>query len=219
MSAYQAYRPTVLFRSAIGGGESTNWPVLVNLYGPDLVRLSGYAVQLNERLHALPELIDIKARVNLGNPEIRVAVDRQRAADLGVRVADLAGSLRLMVSGEDEITSYREGGERYPVKMRVREDQRNDVGAVGGLMVASHSGELVRIDNVARLERGEGPTSITRLDRQFSVGVSADLRPGQRARHHASEGPGRSSGAQAAGRLPESICRAGARSWTRPRPT
>jgi HAE1 family hydrophobic/amphiphilic exporter-1 len=62
--------------------------------------------------------------------------------------------------------------------MRVREDQRNDVAAVGGLMVASHSGELVRIDNVARLERGEGPTSITRLDRQFSVGVSADLRPG-----------------------------------------
>ena len=178
MSTYQTYRPTVLFRSAIGGGESTNWPVLVNLYGPDLVRLSAYAVQLNERLHALPELIDIKARVNLGNPEIRVAVDRQRAADLGVRVADLAGSLRLMVSGEDEITSYREGGERYPVKMRVREDQRNDVGAVGGLMVASHSGELVRIDNVARLERGEGPTSITRLDRQFSVGVSADLRPG-----------------------------------------
>ena len=179
MSMYQAYRPTVLFRSAIGGGESTNWPVLVNLYGPDLVRLSGYAVQLNERLHTLPELIDIKARVNLGNPEIRVAVDRQRAADLGVRVADLAGSLRLMVSGEDEITSYREGGERYPVKMRVREDQRNDVAAVGGLMVASDRGELVRIDNVARLERGEGPTSITRLDRQFSVGVSADLRPGQ----------------------------------------
>ena len=178
LSTYQTYRPTVLFRSAIGGGESTNWPVLVNLYGPDLVRLSAYAVQLNERLHTLPELIDIKARVNLGNPEIRVAVDRQRAADLGVRVADLAGSLRLMVSGEDEITSYREGGERYPVKMRVREDQRNDVGAVGGLMVASHSGELVRIDNVARLERGEGPTSVTRLDRQFSVGVSADLRPG-----------------------------------------
>ena len=109
---------------------------------------------------------------------MRVAVDRQRAADLGVRVRDLAGALRLMVSGEDEITSFREGGERYPVKMRVREDQRNDVEAVGGLMVASRDGSLVRIDNVARLERGEGPTSITRLDRQFAVGVSADLRPG-----------------------------------------
>ena len=67
-----------------------------------------------------------------------------------------------MVSGEDEITSFREDGERYPVKMRVREDQRNDVETIGGLMVASSRGDLVRIDNVARLERGEGPTSITR---------------------------------------------------------
>ena len=178
MTNYQAYRPTVLFRSAIGGGESTNWPVLVNIYGPDLTVLSKYAVQLNERLLGMPQLVDVKARVNLGNPEIRVAVDRQRAADLGVRISDLAAMLRLMVSGEDEITSFREGGERYPVKMRVREDQRNDANAIGGLMVASQVGELVRIDNVARLERGEGPTSISRLDRQFTVAVSADVRPG-----------------------------------------
>ena len=175
----RAYRPTVVFKQAIGGGESANWPILVNLYGADLRQLSGYAVQLNEQLQTLPQFIDVKARVNLGNPELRVAVDRQRAADLGVRVRDLASALRLMVSGEDEITSFREDGERYPVKMRVREDQRNDVEAVGGLTVPSRTGSLVRIDNVARLERGEGPTSITRLDREFSVGVSADLRPGQ----------------------------------------
>src|SRR5260221_3363857 len=84
-----------------------------------------------------------------------------------------------MVSGEDEITSFRENAERYPVKMRVREDQRNDVQAVGGLMVGSTTGSLVRIDSVARLQRGEGPTSITRLDRQYAMGVSADIRPGQ----------------------------------------
>jgi hydrophobic/amphiphilic exporter-1 (mainly G- bacteria), HAE1 family len=178
MKPFAAYRPTVVLKSAIGGGESANWPILVNLYGDDLERLSTYAVKLNEQLQQLPQFMDVKARVNLGNPEVRVAVDRQRAADLNVRVRDLAGALRLMVSGEDEITSFREGGERYPVKIRVREDQRNDVNAVGGLMVPSATGELVRIDNVAQLERGEGPTSITRLDRQFAVGVSADLRPG-----------------------------------------
>jgi HAE1 family hydrophobic/amphiphilic exporter-1 len=178
MSAYSAYRPTVVVRTPIGGGEANAWPILVNLYGPDLNRLSEYALKLNARLQTLPQLVDVKARVNLGNPELRVNVDRQRAADLGVRVANLAQALRLMVSGEDEITSYRENTERYPVKMRVREDQRNDVEAVSGLMVASTTGNLVRIDNVAKLERGTGPTSIMRLDRQFSVGVSGDLRPG-----------------------------------------
>jgi HAE1 family hydrophobic/amphiphilic exporter-1 len=179
MEDYAAYRPTVVFKTPIGGGESSAWPILVNIYGPDLATLSSYALKLNARLQALPQLIDVKARVNLGNPELRVAVDRQRAADLGVRVADLAGALRLMVSGEDEITSFREDSERYPVKMRVREEQRNDVNAIGGLMVASSSGGLVRVDNVAQLVRGVGPTSISRLDRQFSVGVSGDIRPGQ----------------------------------------
>jgi HAE1 family hydrophobic/amphiphilic exporter-1 len=178
MASYSAYRPTVVFKTPIGGGEANAWPILVNLYGPDLDQLSAYALRLNARLQSRPQFVDVKARVNLGNPELRVNVDRQRAADQGVRVATLANALRLMVSGEDEITSYRENNERYPVKIRVREDQRNDVEAVGGLMVPAVDGHLVRIDNVATLERGTGPTSITRIDRQFSVGVSGDLRPG-----------------------------------------
>jgi len=178
MAAYSAYRPVVFFRTPTGGGEANAWPILVNLYGPDLRTLSDYALKLNTGLSARPQFVDLKARVNLGNPELRVNVDRPRAADLGVRVASLAQALRLMVSGEDEISSYHEGTERYPVKMRVREDQRNDVTAVSGLMVPSTTGSLVRIDNVATLERGTGPTSIQRLDRQFTVGVSADLRPG-----------------------------------------
>jgi len=178
MSVYSAYRPIVFFRTPTGGGEANAWPILVNLYGPDLNTLSDYALKLNGRLSALPQFVDLKARVNLGNPELRVNVDRQRAADLGVRVASLAEALRLMVSGEDEITSYHEGTERYPVKIRVREDQRNDVESVSGLMVPSTTSSLVRIDNVAKLDRGTGPTSIIRLDRQFSVAVSADLRPG-----------------------------------------
>jgi HAE1 family hydrophobic/amphiphilic exporter-1 len=177
MVDYAAYRPTVIFRTATGGGEAGGWPILVNLYGPDLDTLSAYSVQLSDRLASLPGFIDVKARVNLGNPELRVEVDRQRAADLGVRLHDLGEALRLMVSGEDEITSFRDGGERYPVKMQVRRDQRDDVEAIGALMVPSRHGEPVRIDNVAQLVRGVGPTSVQRIDREFAVGVSSDLLP------------------------------------------
>jgi len=126
----------------------------------------------------MPALSDLKAVVNLSNPELRVAVDRQRAADLGVRVGDLARALRLMVSGEDEISSYRENGERYPVTIRVREDQRGDTQAIGGLMVPSSRGQPVRVDNLASLTRGFGPTIIERNNRQFSVRLLADVKPG-----------------------------------------
>jgi len=178
MAAHPSYKPTIIMRTPIGGGESSAYPIQVNLTGPDLRKLSDYALQLLAKVQPMPALSDLKAVVNLSNPELRVAVDRQRAADLGVRVSSLATALRLMVSGEDEISSYREKGERYPVTIRVREDQRADMQAIGGLMVPSSRGEPVRVDNIATLERGFGPTIIERNNRQFSVRLLADVKPG-----------------------------------------
>jgi HAE1 family hydrophobic/amphiphilic exporter-1 len=179
MAAHPGFKPTLVMRTPIGGGESASYPIQVNLTGPDLRQLSGYALRLLKDVQVMPAISDSKAVVNLSNPELRVAVDRQRAADLGVRISDLARALRLMVSGEDEISSYREKGERYPVTIRVREDQRSDMRAIGGLMVPSTRGEPVRVDNVATIERGFGPTIIQRFNRQFSMAIFADIKPGQ----------------------------------------
>jgi HAE1 family hydrophobic/amphiphilic exporter-1 len=108
---------------------------------------------------------------------VQVAVDRSRAADLGVRMSTVGNTLRLLVAGDDEISSYREAGEQYPVKIRVLENQRRDIEAVGKLTVASATGQAVRIDNIARLNRGFGPTRITRTNRQFSISFMADVAP------------------------------------------
>src|SRR5436190_5972536 len=179
MTAHPGWKPTIVMRTPIGGGESASYPIQLNFTGPDLRLLSGFALSMVGEVQAMPFISDSKATVNLSNPEMRVAVDRQRAADLGVRIGDLARALRLMVSGQDEISSYREKGERYPVTIRVREDQRSDMGSIGGLMVPSTRGEPVRVDNVATLERGFGPTVIQRFNRQFSIAVFGDIKPGQ----------------------------------------
>jgi HAE1 family hydrophobic/amphiphilic exporter-1 len=179
MAAHPSYKPTIVMRTPIGGGETASYPIQLNLTGPDLRRLSGYALRMLGDVQQMPFISDSKAVVNLSNPELRVAIDRQRAADLGVRVSDLANALRLMVSGEDEISSYRENGERYPVTIRVREDQRSDMRAIGSMMVPSTRGAPVRVDNVATLERGFGPTIIQRYNRQFSMAIFADVKPGQ----------------------------------------
>ena len=88
-------------------------------------------------------------------------------------------ALRLMVAGDDEISSFREGAEQYPVKMRVLREpaarHRGDRQAHGR---RRPSGELVRIDNIARLERGFGPSTLQRFNRQFSVDLNADVAPG-----------------------------------------
>jgi HAE1 family hydrophobic/amphiphilic exporter-1 len=125
----------------------------------------------------MPGLVDPKISLNISNPEIHVAVDRKRAADLGVRMATIGNTLRLAVAGDDEISNYREGSEQYPVKIRVLENQRRDIAAIGKLTVPSATGP-VRIDNIARLERGVGPSALQRYNRQFSVGMYADIAPG-----------------------------------------
>src|SRR5204862_6728756 len=181
LKAHPSLKPSITVRNPLGGGEGGGggfgYPINANLLGPDLDRLADYSMQLLAKAQKLPSLADPKVMLNLANPEVRVAVDRRRAADLGVRMSVVGNALRLAVSGDDEISSYREGTTQYPVKMRVVESQRRDIGAIGKLTVPSANGP-VRIDNIARLERGLGPSALSRYNRQFSVGMNADLAPG-----------------------------------------
>ncbi len=145
------------------------------------VRISGQIADYSKRALAaaqnVPSLTDTKIALNVSNPEVHVAVDRKRAADLGVRMATIGNTLRLAVSGDDQISFYKEGQEQYPVKIRVLESQRGDISEIGRLTVPSATGP-VRIDNIARLERGLGPTTLQRSNRQFSVTFVSDVAPG-----------------------------------------
>jgi HAE1 family hydrophobic/amphiphilic exporter-1 len=177
LAAHPSYKPSISIRNPLGGGEQGGFPISANLLGPDLDRLADYSLQALAKAQELPSLVDPKISLNVSNPEIHVAVDRRRAADLGVRMATIGNTLRLAVAGDDEISNYREGSEQYPVKIRVLENQRRDIDAIGKLTVPSPSGP-VRIDNLARLQRGLGPSTLQRYNRQFSVGLYADLAPG-----------------------------------------
>jgi len=175
MANHPSLKPTVIEPSALGGGELGGMPINVLLLGPDLTRLADYASRLLSDTDKVPTLADKKTTVNVSNPEIEVNVDRQRASDLGVSIADVANALRLEVAGEDEISTYREGTEQYPVKMRVLESQRRDPATLGKLTVPSARGP-VRIDSIAELRRGLGPTIIQRFNRQFQIMFMASLK-------------------------------------------
>jgi HAE1 family hydrophobic/amphiphilic exporter-1 len=81
------------------------------------------------------------------------------------------------VSGDDQISFYKEGQEQYPVKVRVLENQRRDAKEIGRLTVPSATGP-VRIDNIARIEAGLGPSALQRSNRQFTVMLNASVAPG-----------------------------------------
>jgi HAE1 family hydrophobic/amphiphilic exporter-1 len=82
------------------------------------------------------------------------------------------------MSGEDQISTFKEGSERYPVTIRLTPSQRDDPAALSRLLIPSSKLGLIRLDSVAHLERGLGPGRIDRYNRQFTVGLYSNVAPG-----------------------------------------
>ena len=125
-----------------------------------------------------PELVDVNPSLNLNTPELQVKVDRQRAADIGVRMTDVSDAVRLFYSGEDEITRFKEGSEQYPVTMQLLPEQRDNPDVLARMMVPSTKLGQVRLENVASIGHGAGPASLQRYNREFQVSVFANVAAG-----------------------------------------
>ncbi|HEY2151528.1 MAG TPA: efflux RND transporter permease subunit [Vicinamibacterales bacterium] len=178
LAAHPGNRPAITSRNALGSGEGVGgYAISANLLGPDMDQLAEYSLKAVALAQKTPSLAEPKVSLTVSNPEIHVSVDRRRAADLGVRMATVGNTLRLAVAGDDEISNFREGAERYPVKIRVLESQRRDIAEIGRLTVPSATGP-VRIDNIAKIDRGLGPSALQRSNRQYTVMMTADVAPG-----------------------------------------
>ncbi len=167
---YRTLGKKVLAPSALGTGDNAA-PIRANILGPDLYRVAQLAERGAAALRKSPELVDINVNVSLNNPELQIKIDRQRASDLGVRVADVATAVRLMIAGTDQISTYKEGDEQYDVTMQLLPEQQKNPAILARLMVPSSTVGQVRLDNIATIGRGMGPMQIDRYNRLFRVNV------------------------------------------------
>ena len=158
-----------------GGGQSD---VQFTLTGPDLDKLNTYSQTLLAKLKQIPKVADADTSLVYGKPELRVEIDRQRAADLGVRVSDIAQALNTMVAGQ-VVSSFPSGGEEYDVRLRADMQFRTSAEGLRQLTVFStNTRGWVPLDQVVRIKSGDAPSSIGRLDRQREVTLSANVLPG-----------------------------------------
>lgn len=161
---------------SFGGG---GWDIDFVILGPDLEKLASYAEQLRRKA---PEIgvIDSDVTLKLDKPELRVLIDRDRAAAMGVETQDIASALRVMVGGEEKASRFYDPtvNDSYDVQIRLQEDQRRVAGEVARLFVPKKDGGLVRLDNVVRLVSGTTASRIDRLDRQRQVSLRGGIAPG-----------------------------------------
>jgi HAE1 family hydrophobic/amphiphilic exporter-1 len=156
-----------------GGGGGIQFMV----QGPDLTQLEIYSEALREKALAIPGLVDVDTTLNAGKPEVSVYLDRPKAADLGVSVADAADAIRLLVAG-DQVTTFNDAGEQYEVHLRAEEVNRSTTEAIAGLPVPSSRLGIVSLDNIASFTRGDSPATISRMGRQRQVTLNANMLPG-----------------------------------------
>ena len=162
--------------NAFGGG--TDAEVMFWIGGPDLVQLEKYSQELVKAIQD-PKLgtTDVDTNYIVGKPELGVRIDRDKAADLGVRVQDIAATLNVLVGGQ-KATNYYEGGEEYEVHVRADEQARRDIAGIMQMEVPSSKGGSVRISDVVTIREGVGPSLINRLNRRRMVMILANMLPG-----------------------------------------
>ncbi|HXN33182.1 MAG TPA: efflux RND transporter permease subunit, partial [Polyangiaceae bacterium] len=169
-------RIDVSISSQISSGQSTA-QVQYTLSGPDLARLEQYAALTLDRFRQVRGAVDVDSNLIVGNPEVRVSVNRERAANLGVDVADVANSLQVLVGGL-KVSTYQEGGEDYDIEARADPVYRADLGGLSLMTVPSKNGPSVPLASLVSLKETAGPSQINRLARQRQVTITANVAPG-----------------------------------------
>ena len=144
--------------------------------GPDQEKLKQYGDALVAKLEQDPLFRDPDTSNQEGSPEIQVKIDRQKAADLGVKAGDVAQALNTFAAGQ-RITTFSEGTDQYDVIVQAEEEYRRDRNNLQYFTVASATGSPVGLEKLVKIEEGTSPSSISRLNRQRQVTISAGLPP------------------------------------------
>ena len=152
-------------------GAATEAPIMVQVRAPDYDTLAPLARQFENALKTVPGVIDVDMKYTPGQPELRVAVDRDRAARAGVPVSSVALALRAAIEG-DEAGKLRQGKDDVPIRVRLDKGDRSTMEDVLQMTVWTPKGP-VTLHDLATVERGEGPSAIERQDRERQIVIWA----------------------------------------------
>ena len=171
------YRTSVQPVAAFSGGGFRNANVQFLISGPDLKKLEEYSSKILEKIKTVPDAVDVDSTLISGKPELQLSVDRDTAADLGVRVGDVSQALNTLVAGEDA-TTFNQGQDQYDVTVRSINAFRTSEEGLKRLIVPSTKVGWVTLDRVVKTQMATGPSSVDRVNRQRQVTLLANTRPG-----------------------------------------
>ena len=156
-----------------GGGQ----PLQLVLQGPDYAQLVQWRDRLQARFEANPKLSGVDSDYKETRPQLRVLIDRDRAADLGVAVSDIGNTLQTML-GSSRVTTFVDEGKEYDVLVQAERADRSSIADLENLYVRARDGKLVPLSSVASVGEIAEPGTLNRFNRLRSITLSARLAKG-----------------------------------------
>ena len=156
----------------MGGGSDSR--LSVEIRGHDLATSKRLAQDVKTLLDSTPGVADSRLQSEEGRPELSVRVDRDKAALLGLTVTGVANTIRTNVAGT-QAAMFREAGNEYPIIVRLREQDREEVSSVGDVLLSTPAGQVLPAKNVMVISRDTGPVSIARKNQERIQRVNAEV--------------------------------------------
>lgn len=155
------------------GGPPTGPPVNIEISGDDFIKLGQVADQIKERIKGINGLTDLKDDYNESRPEIKVTIDREKAALYKLSTATIASTIRTAINGT-EASKFRVGEDEYEITVRLDKSERDNVTSIENLFIANKDGINIPVTSVAKIEFSGGLEAISRKDSKRVVTVSAN---------------------------------------------
>ncbi|MEO5895412.1 MAG: efflux RND transporter permease subunit [Vicinamibacterales bacterium] len=154
----------------LGNGDSR---ISLEIRGDDLAAANTLALAAKNVMDKVPAVRNARVSRDVGRPELAIDVDRPKAALLGLSVTNVANSIRTSVGGT-QAAFFREGGNEYPIVVRLREEDRGKVDDINDVLVSAPGGQVVRAKNLLNLKNQTGPTEIQRKNQERVLRVTAE---------------------------------------------
>ncbi len=162
-------------------GPPVGAPINVEIHGDDYTVMARIAEQLKAKIKEIPGIVDLTDDYQAGLPEIRIDIDKERAALLGLDAYTIGYIIKGAVNGV-EIGKYHEGEEEYDIVARLPEEQRQNIQNVLRLHIPDYAGNPIPLSSVASVETTSGLSAIKHIDEKRVVSVSSNVAKGFNAR-------------------------------------
>ncbi len=155
-------------------GPPTGPPINIEISGEDILVLGELAAKVRKEIRDIPGLVDLKDNFVKGKPEIRVRVDKEKAALMGLDTYTIAYTVKAAINGA-KAGVYREGKDEYDIIARLPERDRRSIESLKRITVSGPRGEPIPLTSLAEVSLGSGIGAIMRLDQKRVVTMSGDV--------------------------------------------